>query len=239
MDRLAASRASFIYILSLDFLDNKAYSERDWNNSRPTQFGGVCDRTANELPVIAWGATGAAADVAGSRSTLRQSPPGIEAINIVCSSIIRLSTDFDDRYRNLRRRPEDDTSDRRRSVSGDGLVPALTNAGRLDYSGVELGKRPLHVPLIKISSGYFHNCHYHLRKVHSFFPTAPPRWQYNIKNIQDSIKLGVSVDYNSTPMLKLGEEIRQEIYKIKGQRPIVFGGKYNKNTTNKLEIIPS
>jgi hypothetical protein len=62
--------------------------------------------------------------------------------------------------------------------------------------------------------------------------------QYNIKNIQDSIKLGVSVDYNSTPMLKLGEEISQEIYKIKGQRPIVFGGKYNKNTTNKLEIIP-
>ena len=62
---------------------------------------------------------------------------------------------------------------------------------------------------------------------------------YDIKKIQDSIKLSVSVDYNSTTMMKLGEEIREEIYKIKGQRPIVFGGKYNKNTTNKLEIIPS
>jgi hypothetical protein len=81
---------------------------------------------------------------------------------------------------------------------------------------------------------------YRLKKINKHFNYSfDYLGQYNIKNIQDSIKLGVSVDYNSTPMLKLGEEIRQEIYKIKGQRPIVFGGKYNKNTTNKLEIIPS
>lgn len=63
--------------------------------------------------------------------------------------------------------------------------------------------------------------------------------QYDIKKIQDSIKIGVSVDYDSIPMLKLGDEIRDEIYKIKDQRPITFGDKYNKKSTNKLEIIPN
>ena len=63
--------------------------------------------------------------------------------------------------------------------------------------------------------------------------------QYDINKIQDSIKIGVSVDYDSIPMLKLGDEIRDEIYKIKNQRPITFGDKYNKKSTNKLEIIPN
>lgn len=63
--------------------------------------------------------------------------------------------------------------------------------------------------------------------------------QYDIKKIQDSIKIGVSVDYDSIPMLKLGDEIRDEICKIKDQRPITFGDKYNKKSTNKLEIIPN
>lgn len=63
--------------------------------------------------------------------------------------------------------------------------------------------------------------------------------QYDMKKIQDSIKLSVSVDYSSSPIMKLGEEVREEIYKIKGQRPIVFGGKYHKKTNNKLEIISS
>jgi len=79
-----------------------------------------------------------------------------------------------------------------------------------------------------------------LRKINKHFKYSfDYLGQYDIKNIQDSIKLSVSVDYNSTTMMKLGEEIREEIYKIKGQRPIVFGGKYHKKTNNKLEIIPS
>ena len=63
--------------------------------------------------------------------------------------------------------------------------------------------------------------------------------QHNIENIKNSIKLGISVNYDSIPMIKLGEEIREEIYKIKEQRPIVFGVKYNKISSNKLELIPN
>jgi hypothetical protein len=63
--------------------------------------------------------------------------------------------------------------------------------------------------------------------------------QHNIENIKNSIKLDVSVNYDSIPMIKLGEEIREEIYKIKEQRPIVFGVKYNKISSNKLELIPN
>ena len=63
--------------------------------------------------------------------------------------------------------------------------------------------------------------------------------QYDIKKIQESIKIGVNVNYQSTPMIKLGEEILEEVYKIKGQRPVVFGEKYIKNKSDKLELIPS
>ena len=35
------------------------------------------------------------------------------------------------------------------------------------------------------------------------------------------------------------EEILEEIYKIKGQRPVVFGEKYIKNKSDKLELMPS
>ena len=63
--------------------------------------------------------------------------------------------------------------------------------------------------------------------------------QHNIENIKNSIKFDISVNYDSTPMIKLGEGIREEIYKIKEQRPIVFGGKYNKKLTDKLELIPN
>ena len=61
--------------------------------------------------------------------------------------------------------------------------------------------------------------------------------QYDIKKIEDSIKIGVSVNHESTPMIKLGDEIRQEINKIKGQRPITYGDKYIKKITPKFEII--
>ncbi len=59
---------------------------------------------------------------------------------------------------------------------------------------------------------------------------------YDIKTIENSIKLGVSVFYGSQPLMKLGDEIISEINKIKEQRPIVFGEKYNKKNTNKLEL---
>jgi len=59
---------------------------------------------------------------------------------------------------------------------------------------------------------------------------------YDIKKIENSIKLGVSVFYNSQSVMKLGEDIINEINKIKEQRPIVFGDKYNKKNTNKLEL---
>ena len=81
---------------------------------------------------------------------------------------------------------------------------------------------------------------YRLKKISRHFNyTFDYLGQYDIKKIQDSIKIGVSVDYDSIPMLKLGDEIRDEIYKIKDQRPITFGDKYNKKSTNKLEIIPN
>ena len=52
--------------------------------------------------------------------------------------------------------------------------------------------------------------------------------QHNIENIRKTIKIGISLNYDSTPMIKLGEEIKEEIYKIKEQRLIVFGSRYNK-----------
>ncbi len=81
---------------------------------------------------------------------------------------------------------------------------------------------------------------YRLRKISkSFTYTFDYLGQYDIKKIQDTIKIGVSVNYESIPLVKLGDEIRDEIYKIKDQRPITFGDKYNKKSTNKLEIIPN
>jgi len=81
---------------------------------------------------------------------------------------------------------------------------------------------------------------YRLKKISRHFNyTFDYLGQYDIKKIQDSIKIGVSVNYESIPMVKLGDEIRDEIYKIKNQRPITFGDKYNKKSTNKLEIIPN
>ena len=81
---------------------------------------------------------------------------------------------------------------------------------------------------------------YRLKKISRHFNyTLDYLGQYDIKKIEDSIKIGVSVNYDSTPMVNLGDEIRDEIYKIKNQRPITFGDKYNKKSTNKLEIIPN
>jgi len=60
---------------------------------------------------------------------------------------------------------------------------------------------------------------------------------YDLDTILKSIELDISVDFDSTPMLKLGEEVRQDIIRMKDQRPILFGEKYNKKTINKLELI--
>ena len=61
--------------------------------------------------------------------------------------------------------------------------------------------------------------------------------KYDLGTIKNTIKLGVAVDFNSLPIIKLVEEIVEEIYKIKDQKPIVFGEKYNKKSSNKLELI--
>ena len=61
--------------------------------------------------------------------------------------------------------------------------------------------------------------------------------KYDLGTIKNTIKLGVAVDFNSVPIIKLGEEIVEEIYKIKDQKPIVFGEKYNKKSSHKLELI--
>lgn|GEM_PF-3319921 len=63
--------------------------------------------------------------------------------------------------------------------------------------------------------------------------------QHNLENIKNSIKMCISVNYDSIPMINLGEDIREEINKIKEQRPIVFGAKYNKKSSKKLELIPN
>jgi hypothetical protein len=59
---------------------------------------------------------------------------------------------------------------------------------------------------------------------------------YDIKTIENSINLGVYVFYESQPMVKLGEDIINEINKIKDQRPMIFGEKYKKKQSNKLEL---
>lgn len=61
--------------------------------------------------------------------------------------------------------------------------------------------------------------------------------KYDLGTIKNTIKIGVAVDFNSVPIIKLGKEIVEEIYKIKDQKPIVFGEKYNKKSSNKLELI--
>lgn len=53
---------------------------------------------------------------------------------------------------------------------------------------------------------------------------------YNLDTIKDSLKIGVSVNCESTPVIKLGEDVLNEIYKIREQRPIPFGIKINNNT---------
>jgi hypothetical protein len=53
---------------------------------------------------------------------------------------------------------------------------------------------------------------------------------YNLDTIKESIKIGVSINCNSTPVIKLGEDVLNEIYKIRDQRPIPFGIKINNKT---------
>jgi hypothetical protein len=53
---------------------------------------------------------------------------------------------------------------------------------------------------------------------------------YNLDKIKESIKIGVSVNCKSIPVLKLGEDVINEIYKIREQRPIPFGIKINNKT---------
>jgi hypothetical protein len=78
---------------------------------------------------------------------------------------------------------------------------------------------------------------YRLKKINKHFTySLEYLGQHDIKTIQDSIKLSISVNYDSIPMKKLGEEIREEVYKMKGQKPIIFGKNYNKKTTNKIQI---
>lgn len=60
--------------------------------------------------------------------------------------------------------------------------------------------------------------------------------QYDLKTIEKSINIGVSVINESQPLIKLGDEIMDEINKIKDQRPIIFGNKYKKSTSNKLDL---
>lgn len=53
---------------------------------------------------------------------------------------------------------------------------------------------------------------------------------YNLDTIRDSLKIGVSINSKSTPVNKLGEDILNEIFKIRDQRPIPFGIKINNKT---------
>jgi hypothetical protein len=53
---------------------------------------------------------------------------------------------------------------------------------------------------------------------------------YNLDTIKDSIKIGVSVNSQSTPVIKLGEDVLNEIYKIRDQRPITFGVRIKNKT---------
>ena len=60
--------------------------------------------------------------------------------------------------------------------------------------------------------------------------------QYDIKSIQKAIKLGISFDPNSLPVIKLGDFIIAETNKLKELRPVVFGCNYNKKVVNNLVI---
>lgn len=59
---------------------------------------------------------------------------------------------------------------------------------------------------------------------------------FDLKTIEKSITIGVSVFNESQPLIKLGDEIMVEINKIKDQRPIIFGNKYKRKPINKLEL---
>lgn len=72
---------------------------------------------------------------------------------------------------------------------------------------------------------------YRLKKINKHFTYSfEYLGVYNLDKIKHSIKIGVSVDCKSIPVLKLGEDVLNEIYKIKEQRPIPFGLKINNKT---------
>lgn len=78
---------------------------------------------------------------------------------------------------------------------------------------------------------------YRLKKIHKYFNfEINYLGQYNINRINDSIKIGVNVNTESEPIIKLGEEVLMDINKIRDQKPIVFGDLRNRRNINKLEI---
>jgi hypothetical protein len=78
---------------------------------------------------------------------------------------------------------------------------------------------------------------YRLKKINRNFKyTFDYLGQYDIKSIQKSLKLDISFDPESQPIIKLGDSIKTEINKLKEQKPVVFGAKYSKKLENNLLI---
>ena len=65
-------------------------------------------------------------------------------------------------------------------------------------------------------------------------PTEGSKLKYK-KDVKESDRLPAHVGH----IFRSKEEIKEEIYKIKEQRLIVFGSRYNKKLKKNLELIPN
>ncbi len=81
---------------------------------------------------------------------------------------------------------------------------------------------------------------YRLRKISRLFDyKLEYLGVYNLDKIINSINLDINVDFDSIPMSKLGEDVKLDIIKMKEQKPIIFGNKYNNIKTEKIQILTS
>ncbi len=65
---------------------------------------------------------------------------------------------------------------------------------------------------------------YRLKKISKYFNYSLEYiGKYDLEKIESYINVDVSVNHSSLPMIKLGEDIQDEIYKLKSKRPVLFG----------------
>lgn len=60
--------------------------------------------------------------------------------------------------------------------------------------------------------------------------------KYNKQKIENLISIGVDIDLDSKPVKSLGKHNVEEILKLKDQKPILFGARYNSSKIKKLSV---